>query len=49
MRIPIVTINYDRYWRQLVVGVGLRKIGGCKCSRGVVSWKRLFSIGRKWK
>ena len=41
--LPYISIGYDRYWHQIVVGYGKYRLGvGC------VLWKRLFGIGKAW-
>ena len=39
MNIPYITVTYDRYWKDIVVGYGKYKLG-----TGVVFWKRLFGL-----
>ena len=39
MNIYYLTIDYDKYWHQLVFGYAIYKIG-----QGLIHWQRLFSI-----
>lgn len=41
MSIPYITIEYDKYWHQLVIGYSIYKLG-----QGVIKWQRLFGIGK---
>lgn len=44
MNIPYLTIEYDRYWHQIVIGKAIYKI--TKHQKGCIWWKRLFGIGK---
>ena len=41
MNIHYISIDYDRYWHQLVIGYAIYKLG-----QGVIHWQRLFGIGK---
>ena len=41
MKLPYITIGIDKYWHQLVFGVGVYLVG-----TGCVYWKRLFGVGK---
>lgn len=41
--IPYISIEYDRYWHQVVFGYAEYTIGV-----GMTYWKRLFGVGRPW-
>lgn len=41
MNIPYLTIDYDKYWHQLVFGYTIYKI-----SQGLIHWQRLFGFGK---
>lgn len=41
MKIHYLSVEYDKYWHQLVVGHSVWQLGV-----GLVYWKRLFGIGR---
>lgn len=47
MKIPYLTISYDSFWHQVVVGYGLYELN--KLNRGCRYWARLFGIGRQYK
>ena len=40
MNIPYLTIDYDKYWHQLVFGYAIYRIG-----QGLIHWQRLFGFG----
>ena len=41
MKLPYITVGIDKYWHQLVFGVGVYLVG-----TGCIYWERLFSIGK---
>ena len=44
MKIPYITIGYDKYWHQLVFGKAIFELS--RHNTGCIYWKRLFGIGR---
>lgn len=41
MNIHYLTIDYDKYWHQLVFGYAIYKLG-----QGLIHWQRLFGLGK---
>lgn len=46
MKIPYLTIGYDKYHREVVLGYAKYRISIYKENNGIIYWKRLFCI---WK